>query len=287
MGRSKLKRMMPRIALNALVIFAMVIWIIPTLGLFVTSFRPASDVSSTGWWTVLTSPLKFTQYTLENYQTVLSTGGMSTSFRNSFIITIGGTVLSVFIAALAAFGLSRLYFGGRAFFYALIVMMMVVPTQMTFVPVLRLYNKLSLSGTFFGLWLVHTGYGLPFAVFMLHNFFDSLPDDLFEAAYIDGASVWTTFVRLAIPLSVPAIASLVIFQFLFIWNDLLVALIYLGGHESVAPLTVRLSSLVGSYGQSWHLLTAAAFVSMFVPLVVFFSLQKYFVRGILGGAVKG
>lgn len=278
---------MPRIALNALVIFAMVIWIIPTLGLFVTSFRPASDVSSTGWWTVLTSPLKFTQYTLENYQTVLSTGGMSTSFRNSFIITIGGTVLSVFIAALAAFGLSRLYFGGRAFFYALIVMMMVVPTQMTFVPVLRLYNKLSLSGTFFGLWLVHTGYGLPFAVFMLHNFFDSLPDDLFEAAYIDGASVWTTFVRLAIPLSVPAIASLVIFQFLFIWNDLLVALIYLGGHESVAPLTVRLSSLVGSYGQSWHLLTAAAFVSMFVPLVVFFSLQKYFVRGILGGAVKG
>ncbi len=287
MGRSKLKRMMPRIALNALVIFAMVIWIIPTLGLFVTSFRPASDVSSTGWWTVLTSPLKFTQYTLENYQTVLSTGGMSTSFRNSFIITIGGTFLSVFIAALAAFGLSRLYFGGRAFFYALIVMMMVVPTQMTFVPVLRLYNKLSLSGTFFGLWLVHTGYGLPFAVFMLHNFFDSLPDDLFEAAYIDGASVWTTFVRLAIPLSVPAIASLVIFQFLFIWNDLLVALIYLGGHESVAPLTVRLSSLVGSYGQSWHLLTAAAFVSMFVPLVVFFSLQKYFVRGILGGAVKG
>lgn len=287
MGRSKLKRMMPRIALNALVIFAMVIWIIPTLGLFVTSFRPASDVSSTGWWTVLTSPLKFTQYTLENYQTVLSTGGMSTSFRNSFIITIGGTFLSVFIAALAAFGLSRLYFGGRAFFYALIVMMMVVPTQMTFVPVLRLYNKLSLSGTFFGLWLVHTGYGLPFAVFMLHNFFDSLPDDLFEAAYIDGASVWTTFVRLAIPLSVPAIASLVIFQFLFIWNDLLVALIYLGGHESVAPLTVRLSSLVGSYGQSWHLLTAAAFVSMFVPLVVFFSLQKYFVRGVLGGAVKG
>lgn len=287
MGRSKLKRMMPRIAINALVIFAMVIWIIPTLGLFVTSFRSAGDVASTGWWTVLTSPLKFTQFTIENYQTVLSTGGMSTSFRNSFTITIGGTFLSVFVAALAAFGLSRLNFGGRTFFYGLIVMMMVVPTQMTFVPVLRLYNKLSLSGTFFGLWLVHTGYGLPFAVFMLHNFFDSLPDDLFEAAYIDGASVWTTFVRLAIPLSVPAIASLVIFQFLFIWNDLLVALIYLGGHESVAPLTVRLSSLVGSFGQSWHLLTAAAFVSMFVPLIVFFSLQKYFVRGILGGAVKG
>ena len=282
MGRSKLKRMMPRIALNALVIFAMVIWIIPTLGLFVTSFRPASDVSSTGWWTVLTSPLKFTQYTLENYQTVLSTGGMSTSFRNSFIITIGGTFLSVFIAALAAFGLSRLYFGGRAFFYALIVMMMVVPTQMTFVPVLRLYNKLSLSGTFLACgW--HTGYGLPFAVFMLHNFSilcqTTCLRRLISMERLCGPHLYGWPSRFQCRHCIAGN-----FQFLFIWNDLLVALIYLGGHESVAPLTVRLSSLVGSYGQSWHLLTAAAFVSMFVPLVVFFSLQKYFVRGILGGA---
>ncbi len=165
--------------------------------------------------------------------------------------------------------------------------MLVVPTQMTFVPVLRLYNKLSMSGTFVGLWLVHTGYGLPFAIFMLHSFFDSLPSELLKRPTLTGASLWTTFVRLALPLSVPALASLVIFQFLFVWNDLLVALIYLGGHESVAPLTVRLSSLVGSYGQDWHLLTAAAFVSMLVPLLVFFSLQKYFVRGLLGGAVKG
>jgi len=287
MNGAKLRRTLPRLVVNAAVIFAMVIWIVPTLGLFITSFRPASEVTSSGWWTVLSSPLKFTQFTLENYRTVLATGGMSTAFRNSFIITIAGTVVPVFVAALAAFGLSKLHFGGRGFFYGLIVMMLVVPTQMTFIPVLRLYNKLSLSGTFTGLTLVHTGYGLPFAVFMLHSFFDALPDELFEAAYIDGASIWMTFVRLAVPLSVPAIASLVIFQFLFVWNDLLVALIYLGGHESVAPLTMRLSSLVGSYGQSWHLLTAAAFVSMFVPLVVFFSLQKYFVRGILGGAVKG
>ncbi|HHY14661.1 MAG TPA: carbohydrate ABC transporter permease [Firmicutes bacterium] len=265
----------------------MLLWVLPTLGLLITSFRPAGDVAYSGWWTVLSGPLKFTKYTFDNYKNVLSTGGMKTAFRNSFVITLGGTLIPVFIASLAAFGLSRLHFGGRTFFYGLVVLMLVVPTQMTFVPVLRLYNKLSMSGTFVGLWLVHTGYGLPFAIFMLHSFFDSLPSELFEAAHIDGASLWTTFVRLALPLSVPALASLVIFQFLFVWNDLLVALIYLGGHESVAPLTVRLSSLVGSYGQDWHLLTAAAFVSMLVPLLVFFSLQKYFVRGLLGGAVKG
>lgn len=283
----KFKRKLPLAVVNLVVIFAIILWIVPTLGLFITSFRPASDVAYSGWWTTLSNPLKFTQYTIENYQNVLRSGGMATALRNSFIITIGGTLIPVFLASLAAFGLSRLNFKGQGFFYGLIVMMLVVPTQMTFVPVLKLYNKLSLSGTFVGLWLVHTGYGLPFAIFMLHSFFQSLPADLFEAAYIDGASIWTTYVRLALPLSIPALASLVIFQFLFVWNDLLVALIYLGGHESVAPLTMRLSSLVGSHGQDWHILTAAAFVSMIVPLVVFFSLQKYFVRGLLGGAVKG
>mgnify|MGYP001411103834 CR=1 FL=1 len=287
MNTQRLRRKAPQVVINLVVIVAMLLWVIPTLGLLVTSFRPASDVAYSGWWTVLTSPLKFTQYTIENYRSVLSSGGMTTAFRNSFIITIGGTVIPVFLASLAAFGLSKLHFGGRGFFYGLILMMLVVPTQMTFVPVLRLYNTLSLSGTFVGLWLVHTGYGLPFSIFMLHTFFESLPDELFEAAHIDGASVWTTFTRLAIPLCLPALASLIIFQFLAVWNDLLVALIYLGGHEAVAPLTVRLSSLVGSHGQDWHVLTAAAFVSMAVPLIVFFSLQKYFVRGLLGGAVKG
>ena len=287
MNWQRLKRKTPQIVVNLIVLGAMLLWIVPTVGLLVTSFRPASDVAYSGWWTVLSSPLKFTQYTAKNYQAVLSTGGMLTAFRNSFVITFGGTLIPIFLASLAAFGLSKLHFGGRGFFYALIVLMLVVPSQMTFVPVLRLYNKLSLSGTFVGLWLVHTGYGLPFAIFMLHSFFQSLPDDLFQAAHIDGASIWTTFVRLALPLSIPALASLVIFQFLFVWNDLLVALIYLGGHESVAPLTMRLSSLVGSFGQDWHLLTAAAFVAMIVPLIVFFSLQKYFVRGLLGGAVKG
>ena len=277
----------PRIVLNIVIIIFMLIWILPTAGLLITSFRPAEQVSSSGWWTVFNSPLKFTQYTIENYKGVLTTGGMAVAFRNSFIIAIFGTVIPVLVASFAAFGLSRIKFRGRGFAYGLIVSLLVVPLQLTFIPILKLYNILGLSGSFLGLWLAHTGYGLPFAVFMLHNFFYSLPDDLFEAAYIDGASLWTVFYKLALPLSVPALASLVIFQFLWVWNDLLVALIYLGGFRSVAPLTMRLSSLVGSYGQNWHLLTSAAFISMFVPLIIFFSLQRYFVRGILAGSVKG
>lgn len=283
----KLPRKLPKLILHVVLLVVMFIWILPTLGLLITSFRPPSEVNNTGWWTVFNSPLKFTQFTLQNYKQVLGTGGMALAFRNSLIIAIFGTLIPVTVAAFAAFGLSRLNFRGKGFIYVLIVGLLVVPLQMTFIPILKLYNKLGLSGTFIGLWFAHTGYGLPFAVYMLHNFFESLPKDLFEAAYIDGASIWTVFYRLAIPLSVPAIASLVIFQFLWVWNDLLVALIYLGGFRDVAPLTMRLSSLVGSYGQNWHVLTAAAFVSMVVPLIIFFSLQRYFVRGILAGSVKG
>lgn len=281
------KKNLPKIIINIIIIAFMFIWIIPTVGLLITSFRPASEVSSSGWWTVLNSPLKFTQFTLDNYKQVLERGGMAYAFRNSFIIAIFGTSLPVLVAAFAAFGLAKLRFRGRAVVYTLIVGLLVVPLQLTFIPVLKIYNALNLSGTFLGVWLAHTGYGLPFAVFMLHNFFSSLPDDLFEAAYIDGASIWTSFYRLALPLSIPAIASLIIFQFLWVWNDLLVALIYLGGFQEVAPLTVKLSSLVGSYGQNWHLLTSAAFISMIVPLIIFFALQRYFVKGILAGSVKG
>lgn len=280
-------RYIATIIVNTVVLLFCFIWILPTIGLLVTSFRPAEAVTTSGWWTVLGSPLKFTQYTLDNYKNVLQTGGMLTAFKNSFLISIFGTLIPVALASLTAFGLSKLHFKGRGFFYALMISLLVIPTQMTFIPVLRLYNVLGLSGTFVGLWLAHTGIGLPFAIFMLHNFFEGLPEDLFEAAYIDGASVWSSFVRVAIPLAMPAISSLMIFQFLWVWNDLLVALIYLGGHQSVAPLTVRLSSLVGSHGQNWHLLTSAAFVSMVVPLIVFFSMQRYLVRGILGGAIKG
>ncbi len=282
-----LRKTSSRIFLNIIILLFMLIWVLPTLGLLITSFRPEEAVSNSGWWTVLNNPLKFTQFTLENYKQVLGSAGMDTAFRNSFFIAIMGTLLPVMAAAFAAFSLAKIEFKGRGLAYALIVGLLVVPLQLTFIPILKIFNILGIAGTFPGLWLVHTGYGLPFAVFMLHNFFVSLPDDLFEAAYIDGASMWTVFYRLALPLSIPALASLIIFQFLWVWNDLLVALIYLGGNRSVAPLTVRLSSLVGSYGQDWHLLTAAAFVSMIVPLIIFFSLQRYFVRGILAGSVKG
>jgi alpha-glucoside transport system permease protein len=155
------------------------------------------------------------------------------------------------------------------------------------IPILRIYNTMGLAGTFHGIWLAHAGYGLPLAIFLIRNFFSALPDDIFESAFLDGASCHTAFFRLALPLSVPVLASVVIFQFLWVWNDLLVALIYLGGTEQVAPVTLRLSSLVNSLGQNWHLLTAAAFISMILPMIVFFSLQRYFVRGILAGSVKG
>jgi len=276
-----------KVIINTVLLIIMLIWILPTLGLLITSVRPASEVSSSGWWTIFNSPLKITQFTLNNYDKVLSVNNMDIAFRNSFIIAIMGTLLPVGIASFAAFGLAKLRFKGRMVIYGIIVGLLVIPLQMTFIPILRIFNTLNISGTFFGLWIAHTGYGMPFAVFMLYNFFSNLPDDLFEAAYIDGASMWTVYYRLALPLSVPALASLVIFQFLWTWNDLLVALIYLGGTQDVAPVTVRLANMVGSYGQNWHVLTAGAFISIIVPLIIFFSLQRYFIRGILAGSVKG
>ncbi|ACL70068.1 carbohydrate ABC transporter permease [Halothermothrix orenii] len=276
-----------KIILNVILLVIVITWVLPTLGLLVTSFRPSNEIMKTGWWTVLSNPLKITQFTLENYKDVLKTNGVANAFKNSFFITIIGCTLPVIVASFAAFGLSKLNLEGKKIFYGIVLALMVVPIQLTFIPVLKLYNTLGLSGSFLGVWLAHTAYGLPFAIYMLHNYFQSLPDDLFEAASIDGASVGTMFFRLALPLSTPALASLVIFQFLWVWNDLLVALIYLGGSPDVAPLTLRLSTLVGSHGQSWHLLTSAAFISMVIPLIIFFTLQKYFVRGMLAGSVKG
>ena len=272
---------------HMVVILMCLAWILPTVGLLVSSFRPAHAVASSGWWTVFLNPFDLTQYTLDNYRQVLGANGMGRAFINSVIITVPSTILTIGIAAFAAFAFAWFQFPGRDTLFLIVVGLLVVPLQMTLIPVLRLYGKLGLAGTFVGIWLAHVGYGLPFAIYLLRNFFGSLPSDLFESAFIDGASPLTAFFRLALPLSVPALASLAIFQFLWVWNDLLVGLIYLGGSPNVAPLTVRLSTLVGSYGQSWHVLTAAAFVSMAVPVVVFFALQRYFVRGILAGAVKG
>jgi alpha-glucoside transport system permease protein len=272
------------VALHVAVIGLTIAWMVPTLGLFVSSFRHLTDISNTGWWTALSPPFNFT---VENYSKVLAQNNLGTSFLNSIMITIPATIIPAALAAFAAYAFSWMKFWGRDILFLALVGLLAVPLQLTFIPVLKMFNSVGLSGTFLGIWLAHTGYGLPFAIYLLANFFRSLPTDLFESAEMDGASTLTVFFRIVLPLSVPAIASLVIFQFLWIWNDFLVALIYLGGTPPVAPMTVTVANLVNSLGSGYHLLTAAAFLSMIVPLIVFFSLQRFFVRGILAGSVKG
>lgn len=273
-----------RAPLHAAVIGLCALWLVPTMGLLVSSFRPPRLVTVSGWWTALVPPYYFT---LQNYRQVLDAYNMGRGFLNSLLITIPATVIPVMVAAYAAYAFAWMRFRGREFLFTIVVGSLVIPLQMTLIPVLRLLTALGLVGTFPAVWLAHTGYGLPFAIYLLRNFLGALPKDLLESASIDGASPLTVFFRLILPLAVPAIASLVIFQFLWVWNDLLVALIYIGGTPAVAPMTVTVSNLVNSLGQNWQLLTAAAFISMALPMVVFFTLQQFFVRGILAGAVKG
>lgn len=273
-----------RLPLHLTLVIVCVIWMLPTVSLLINSFRPESDVLTTGWWNAFQLPFEFT---LANYEEVLTQDDMGTSFLNSLLITIPATVIPIMVAAFAAYAFAWMNFPGRNALFILVVGLLVVPLQSALIPVLQLTTNAGLTGSFAAVWLAHTGFGLPFAIFLLRNFFGALPREMFESAYLDGASPTTAFFRLVLPLSVPAIASLVIFQFMFVWNDLLVALILVGGTPDVAPITVSIANLVQSRGQGWHLLTAAAFISMVLPLVVFFSLQRFFVRGILGGSVKG
>jgi alpha-glucoside transport system permease protein len=280
---SRLRKILSRWPLHVVLIVTALLWMTPTVGLLVSSFRPATDVASSGWWTAFQTPFEFT---LDNYSDVLSQNRMGQSFLNSLIITIPGTVIPIMVAAFAAYAFAWMRFPGRNALFIFVVALLVVPVQMTLIPVLRLLTDLNLAGTFPAIWLAHTGYGLPFAIFLLRNFFGALPKELMESARLDGASNMRIFFKLVLPLSVPAIASLAIFQFLWVWNDLLVALIYLQDPE-LAPMTLTINNLVSSFGTEWQLLTAAAFISMALPLVVFFSLQRYFVQGILAGSVKG
>jgi alpha-glucoside transport system permease protein len=273
--------------LHVAVIGLTVAWMVPAIGLFVSSLRPFEAISSSGWWTALAPPFNFT---LDNYAKVITSNHLGHSLFNSFMISIPATVIPTTVAAFAAYAFSWMKFPGRNWLFLALVGLLAVPLQLSFVPILRSFVSLGITPDnwgFVGVWLAHTGYGLPFAIYLLANFFRALPSDLFESAEIDGAGTLTVFFRIVMPLSVPALASLVIFQFLWVWNDLLVALIFVGGLEQVAPVTVTLANLTNSLGQGYHLLTAAAFLSMIIPLVVFISLQRYFVRGILAGSVKG
>lgn len=282
---SKRRRPGYRFLLHAAVILLVVAWLIPTLGLFINSFRPAAEVSSSGWWTSLLPPWDFT---LDNYTHVLEQNNLGDAFINSLFITIPSTVIPILVASFAAYAFAWMNFPFKNALFVAIVGLLVIPLQSTLIPVLRLLAGAGIAGEFLAVWLAHTGYGLPFAVFLLRNYMGGLPREVFESASIDGASHSTAFFRLAIPMSVPVLASLAIFQFLFVWNDLLVSLIYIGPtNPENLPMTVVISNLVSSLGGETHFLTAAAFLTMILPLVVFILLQRYFVRGITGGAVKG
>jgi alpha-glucoside transport system permease protein len=263
------------------------IWTLPTIGLLVSSVRQEDALNQNGWWTVFQHPFDFTQYSLQNYVDVVTAENMGQAFLNSLAISIPATVMPIAIATFAAYAFAWMSFPGRQILFFMVVGLLVVPLQMTLIPVLRVYRDLGLAGEFLAVWLAHTGYGMPLGIYLLRNYIGALPRDLIEAAAVDGASHLTTFTKLIVPLSMPAIASFAVFQFLWVWNDLLIALVYLGGTNDVAPVTLQLSRLVGSRGQDWHLLTSGAFISMIVPLAVFFALQRYFVRGILAGSVKG
>jgi alpha-glucoside transport system permease protein len=276
-----------------------VLWLIPTVGVLITSFRDRDVVNATGWWTVLAHPWRASEWTLENYRLALDSEGFSNAFLNSLAVAVPATVIPITIAAFAAYAFSWMKFPGRDAMFVLVVGLMVVPLQMALIPILRLYTSgasigdfefipdLGLSGTFIGVWLAHTAFGLPLATYLLRNYVGALPSSIIESARIDGADHFTIFWRLIIPLSVPAIAAFAIFQFLWVWNDLLVAYVFLGGTSENRVLTIALQGLNGAHGEEWHLLTAAAFITMALPLLVFFGLQRYFVRGLTAGSVKG
>jgi alpha-glucoside transport system permease protein len=276
-----------RAPLRIAVIAICFVWLLPTLGILVTSFRDPLLIPKSGWWDGILRFWDTSQWTTSNYDQVLGAQNMGNAFLNSLIVTIPSTVIPITVAAFAAYAFAWMRFPFRRTLFILVVALLVVPLQMSLIPILRLYDFLDINHSFLGVWIAHTAFGLPLAIFLLYNFISQLPQDLFETSSLDGATHFQMFTRIVLPLSVPALAAFGIFQFLWVWNDLLVALVFLGANKEVAVMTSVLSQIVGGRGQSWHLLTAGAFVTMIVPLLVFLALQRYFVRGILSGSVKG
>jgi alpha-glucoside transport system permease protein len=243
-------------------------------------------MSTSGWWTVFTGNTG--KLSLDNYSTVLFGGdGLGTAFLNTLAVAIPSVAIPILIAAFAAYAFAWMDFPLKRLLFIIVVALLVVPLQISLIPVLKAYLAIKLNGTYMAVWLAHSGFGLALATYLLYNYISQLPKEVMESASIDGASHFTTFVRLVLPLSTPALASFAIFQFLWTWNDLLTAQVFLGTDQNVAVLTSRLAGLIGSKGTEWHLLTAGAFVSMILPVVIFISLQRYFVRGLLAGSVKG
>ena len=280
------ERITNRWVIKLVILLVVILWLIPTLGVLISSFRPAGDVDATGWWTVFAN-LGSNEWTLQNYNEVLSSEGFGNAFLNSLSVTIPATVIPITIAAFAAYAFAWMDFPGRQWIFVSVVALLVVPLQMSLIPLLSLFVTFDMNGTFPAIWLAHTGFGLPLAIYLLRNYIGSLPSSLMESARIDGATHFEIFTKLVVPLSVPVLASFAIFQFLWVWNDLLVALVFLGGNPEVQVVTLALRNLNGSRGESWHLLTAGAFITMALPILVFLTLQRYFVRGLLAGSVKG
>ena len=269
--------------------FLAIIWLLPTIGLLITSVRERTEAQRTGWWDVILNPLS-QRWELGSYASVLSESDLGKSFISSLAVTIPATILPLLFAAYAAYGFTFLVFKGREFYFALIIGLLVVPLQGALVPVLKMFisfteaTGIEISGQYAAAWFVHSAFAMPLAIYILRNYMMTIPNTLIEAARVDGASNFTIFWRLVLPISVPALASFAIFQFLWVWNDYLIAFVFIGSERPV--LTYTLLSLLGTYGEGWQQVAAGSFISLSIPLLVFFSLQRYFIRGLTAGAVK-
>ncbi len=284
-----------RILIYSILALTAILWTVPTLGLLITSIRIPDDVAASGWWTVFAGKANFT---LQNYVAVLGTDGVDSSnaaasnnlgqaFLNTIIMAVPSTVIPIFLAALVAYGFAWMSFPGRKILFMVLVALLVIPLQMSLIPILRDYRTLGLNGTFLGVWLANTGFGLSLATYLLYNYIVTLPREVFESAVVDGASHPVMFTKLVVPLSVPAFASFAIFQFLWVWNGILIPLVFLGDKPGLVVLPQRILQMLGTYAANWTVTTAGAFVSMALPLFIFIAFQRYFVRGMMAGSVKG